>query len=58
MSIELTPLQQQLFDEILDNADGMGYECNSIEMDDIAKDIKTMNAADLRHNIKVFKETR
>jgi hypothetical protein len=58
----MTPLQRELYDLMSDRqfiegwvlVENEGYE-QFCEM--LKKDIKKMNAAELRHNIKVWKET-
>ena len=47
----MTPLQQELFDLSKDGLDTVCYTEEQLEAD-----IKTLNAAELRHNIRVFKE--
>ena len=47
----MTDLQQKLYDMLEDELD------LEIEKKCLAGDIRTMNASELRHNIKVFKET-
>lgn len=55
--MNLSPLQQEFLDVLLDDPD----LCSSVESDEswngIITDIKRMNAAELRQNIKAFKET-
>jgi len=52
----LTPLQQELYDELADTFDGMPEAIAEKEGKELAASIRTMNAAELRHNIKVFRE--
>jgi len=48
--IQLTPLQQELFDLTV------GLDTICFDSEEIKADIITLNAAELRHNIKVFKD--
>ena len=56
----LTDLQQQLYDQLADDVaqatENMPDVTAEAECKELADSIKTMNAAELRHNIKVFKE--
>ena len=52
----LSPLQQELFDELADTLDGMPESIAEQEGQELAASIKTMNASELRHNLKVFRE--
>jgi len=55
----LSPLQQELFDELVDDyLDGMPPEIADKEGLELARNISTMNAAELRHNISVFKNCK
>lgn len=61
----MTKLQQELYDLILVGIQDDPLVMNQFDTDDtwevycrtLEADIKTMNAAELRHNIKVFKDT-
>lgn len=52
----LTPLQQELYDELADTLDGMPEAIAEKEGQELAASIQKLNAAELRHNIKVFRE--
>ena len=62
----LSKLQQELFDLVADfvyndgetyDACMVGYETWEDYLADLAENIASMNAAELRHNIKVWKES-
>jgi len=56
MTIKLSPLQQELFDYLVDELDDGSGTVRQEDGTALARDISTMNAAQLRHNLKVFKE--
>ena len=61
---KLSPLQQQFYDLVVSFAENDPATMAVIEAEEewetylegLKRDIKKMNAADLRHNIKVWKE--
>lgn len=63
--MELSKLQKEFYDMLVADAEAdpkFYTDCDSPEeleqfYQDLAKDIKSMNAAELRHNIKVWKDT-
>ena len=55
--IGLSPLQQRLYDELIDElCDPVEGFVREDDAKDLAANIKTMNAAELHRNLKVFKE--
>ena len=54
----LSPLQQELYDELEDTLENdLGY-IDEVEAQKLADDISTMNAAELRHNLRVFRDCK
>lgn len=54
----LSKLQQEFYDLVAkDMVDEIGPDELEDLLEDLKKDIKTMNAAELRHNIKVWRDS-